>query len=105
MNDPGQRPTRQLSFTPRCPTTAPRRVSEASLVQAIFKRRGKNGKRAHQPIEIFQKRNAAMICEAMNEEGYDLVNEEAMVNDIDDWEDESDETHAARIKEGKAQQM
>jgi hypothetical protein len=67
-------------------------------MRAMFKGRAKRRRRAHQPIEIFQKRNTDAIREKLAEEGYNELNEEKMADDVDDWEDEAQSTAAARKK-------
>ncbi|KAF8187858.1 hypothetical protein K438DRAFT_1764568 [Mycena galopus ATCC 62051] len=54
--------------------------------------------RAHQPIEIFQKRNPEAIKEVLVEAGYDLQNAK---QDTDEFED----TPAARLKRTKSDRM
>ncbi|KAJ7067683.1 hypothetical protein B0H15DRAFT_958209 [Mycena belliarum] len=62
-------------------------------------------RRAHQPIEVFQKRNKSKIQAALIDAGYDLLNEEKMAEDVEDWENEASETAAARIKSTKSKRM
>ncbi|KAJ7114637.1 hypothetical protein C8R43DRAFT_1138296 [Mycena crocata] len=61
--------------------------------------------RAHQPIELFQKRNPEVIRVALSQEGYDQMNEAAMAADVEGWEDEPDDTSQTRIKRTKADRM
>ncbi|KAJ7922576.1 hypothetical protein B0H13DRAFT_2409619 [Mycena leptocephala] len=61
-------------------TTAPVRNFTHGM-RAMFKGRVKKRRRAHQPIEIFQKRNTDTIREKLAEEGYNELNEEKMADD------------------------
>jgi hypothetical protein len=74
-------------------------------MRAMFKGRVKKCRRAHQPIEIFQKRNTDTIREKLAEEGYNELNEEKMADDVEDWENEAESTAAARKKRTKAERM
>jgi hypothetical protein len=60
--------------------------------------------RAHQPVEIFQKRNSDLIKKTLEMAGYDLLNTD---NDTDEDNDigESASTEAVRGKHKKAKRM
>jgi hypothetical protein len=74
-------------------------------MRAMFKGHAKKCCRAHQPVEIFQKRNAAAIKEKLAEEGYNELNEEKMADDMDNWEDEAESTAVVHKKRTKAERM
>ncbi|KAJ6566707.1 hypothetical protein B0H19DRAFT_1066991 [Mycena capillaripes] len=74
-------------------------------LQNLFLQNAPKRRRAHQPIEVFQKHNKAAIREALDEAGYNTLNEEKMADDVDDWADESEDTAAARIKATKSERM
>ncbi|KAJ7495435.1 hypothetical protein FB451DRAFT_1387463 [Mycena latifolia] len=61
--------------------------------------------RAHQPIEVFQKRNKALIDEKLDAEGYNALNEEKMAEELDDWANEAEDTTAGRLKRAKSDRM
>ncbi|KAJ6613235.1 hypothetical protein B0H10DRAFT_2222422 [Mycena sp. CBHHK59/15] len=81
-------------------------VSLSEEEAAIFNNQKKmKSKHAHQPIEVFQKHNAALISNTLKEEGYDKLNEEAMADQIADRDEESEETYEARVKATKSKCM
>ncbi|KAJ6600902.1 hypothetical protein B0H10DRAFT_2230711 [Mycena sp. CBHHK59/15] len=58
------------------------RRSESSLANALFKLKPMRH-RQHQPIEIFQKQNPDLINAALDEAGYNGINEEQMSKEVD----------------------
>ncbi|KAJ7182442.1 hypothetical protein C8R43DRAFT_940597 [Mycena crocata] len=77
----------------------------ASVLTSFLKSKTTKRRRAHQPIELFQKRNGDEIAKALDEAGYNKMNEEKMSEDVDDWEDESKDTKEARVKATKSERM
>ncbi|KAJ7139955.1 hypothetical protein C8R43DRAFT_955042 [Mycena crocata] len=77
----------------------------AAAIRKMFNMGTAKKQRVHQPIEVFQKRNPEMIRIALDQEGYNVLNEEKMAEEIDDWADESKDTEAARKKATKSQRM
>jgi hypothetical protein len=73
-------------------------------LRALFKSSAPKRKRAHQPIEIFQKRNREVIKDKLTVEGYDNL-ETTPDDNEDDWVDESEGTAAARNKSKKSARM
>ncbi|KAJ6448592.1 hypothetical protein C8R45DRAFT_1115197 [Mycena sanguinolenta] len=98
-----------------------------SMVQRIFRLSVPKRQRAHQPIEVFQKRNKELIDDALTAAGYHELstkrNDDDKGNkgethktkddgakdddddDEDDWVDESEDTPAARLKRTKSKRM
>ncbi|KAJ7900460.1 hypothetical protein B0H13DRAFT_1883539, partial [Mycena leptocephala] len=65
--------------------------SPASIAHMLFRQKPARRSRRHQPIELFQKRNAIILREELTEAGYDKINEEtAAAEDEDGWIDESE---------------
>ncbi|KAK7022548.1 hypothetical protein R3P38DRAFT_2780549 [Favolaschia claudopus] len=77
----------------------------AAVLSRILKLGPTKRQRAHQPIEIFQKRNPELIRAALVEAGYDLLNRRNDEDEDDDWTDESEDSPAARAKVLKSQRM
>ncbi|KAJ6471704.1 hypothetical protein DFH09DRAFT_1476105 [Mycena vulgaris] len=71
----------------------------------MFKLSGMKKRRAHQPIEIFQKMHKDTIIARLDSEGYNALNEAAMAEEVDDWENEAEDTSAARLKQAKSDRM
>ncbi|KAJ6583426.1 hypothetical protein DFH09DRAFT_1360098 [Mycena vulgaris] len=71
----------------------------------MFKLSGIKKRRAHQPIEIFQKMHKDTIIARLDSEGYNTLNEAAMAEEVDDWENEAEDTSAARLKQAKSDRM
>ncbi|KAJ7124043.1 hypothetical protein C8R43DRAFT_1135630 [Mycena crocata] len=87
---------------------APGGSSSAAAVatKRVFNLHVPRRQRAHQPIELFQKRNSEIIRVALCQEGYDKMNEAATrAEDVEGWEDESPEIAQQRIKLTKADRM
>ncbi|KAJ6549642.1 hypothetical protein B0H10DRAFT_1968992 [Mycena sp. CBHHK59/15] len=80
------------------------RRSESSLANALFKLKPMRHRR-HQPIEIFQKQNPDLINAALDEAGYNGINEEQMSKEVDGWIDESEESHNERVRGAKSERM
>ncbi|KAJ6596597.1 hypothetical protein B0H10DRAFT_1960067 [Mycena sp. CBHHK59/15] len=84
--------------------TAPSTTGAA--VRNMFKLNApKHRRRAHQAIEVFQKRNRDKIRDTLTAEGYDNLNEEKMADDVDDWTNESEDSAAERLKATKSEHM
>ncbi|KAJ7829135.1 hypothetical protein B0H13DRAFT_2372764 [Mycena leptocephala] len=80
--------------------------SPASIAHALFRQKPARRSRRHQPIKLFQKRNAILLREQLTEAGYDKINEEtAAAEDEDGWVDESESTAATRIKDARKRHM
>ncbi|KAJ6538211.1 hypothetical protein DFH09DRAFT_1324077 [Mycena vulgaris] len=71
----------------------------------IFKLSRTKKRRAHQPIEVFQKLHKDAITARLDSEGYNALNEATMAEEIDDWENEAEDTAAARLKRAKSERM
>ncbi|KAJ7145478.1 hypothetical protein C8R46DRAFT_1232033 [Mycena filopes] len=82
---------------------APIKGSIAANIQAMFNLTHSKRTRVHQPVEIFQKRNGALIQAALTAEGYDDITDEA--DAPDDFTDEAAGTPAAVEKSAKALRM
>ncbi|KAJ7691221.1 hypothetical protein B0H14DRAFT_3532032 [Mycena olivaceomarginata] len=72
------------------------------LVHALLQQKSHKPRRARQPIEVFQRRNRALIRETLVAEGYDNIGGRDVV---DDWTNESDGTEPALAKSVKAARM
>jgi hypothetical protein len=80
--------------------------SPASIAHMLFRQKPARRSRRHQPIELFQKRNAIILREELTEAGYDKINEEtAAAEDEDGWIDESESTANTRIKDARKRRM
>ncbi|KAK7013043.1 hypothetical protein R3P38DRAFT_3581750 [Favolaschia claudopus] len=77
----------------------------AGLLNRILKLGPQKKQRAHQAIEVFQKRNPELIKAALVDAGYDLLNKTGDDDEEDDWTDESDDSPAARLKMNKSDRM
>ncbi|KAK7028434.1 hypothetical protein R3P38DRAFT_3190020 [Favolaschia claudopus] len=77
----------------------------ASMLARILKLGPAKRGRAHQAVEVFQKRNPELIKAALIAAGYDLLNKKNEADEEDDWADESEETPAAQLKRNKSQRM
>ncbi|KAJ7225246.1 hypothetical protein B0H12DRAFT_1240680 [Mycena haematopus] len=77
----------------------------ASILQRILKIGTTKRQRAHQPVEIFQKRNPALIKAALTEAGYDALTEANNGSDDEELTAETEESTAARMKTNKAERM
>ncbi|KAJ7088314.1 hypothetical protein C8R44DRAFT_892844 [Mycena epipterygia] len=77
--------------------------STAALFKNIFKLNAPKRRRAHQPVEHFQLRNADLIAKALNDEGYNVLTLEGM-EDVD-WTNEADSTEVGRNKRLKSDRM
>ncbi|KAJ7480487.1 hypothetical protein B0H11DRAFT_2280527 [Mycena galericulata] len=80
-------------------------TATSATVKNIFKISIPKRRRAHQPIEIFQKNHQGEIRDALTAAGYDDLNEAKMADDIDEGTDESEDTVVARIKATKSKRM
>ncbi|KAJ7898273.1 hypothetical protein B0H14DRAFT_3424632 [Mycena olivaceomarginata] len=74
-----------------------------ALIAALVQAKAKPRRRASQAIEVFQRRNRALISERLVAEGYDALRSEP--DDADDWVEESDGTDAAQRKSTKSLRM
>ncbi|KAK7039795.1 hypothetical protein R3P38DRAFT_3391214 [Favolaschia claudopus] len=77
----------------------------AGLLNRILKLGPQKKQRAHQAIEVFQKRNPELIKAALVDAGYDLLNKTGDDDEEDDWTDESDDSPAARLKMNKSDRV
>ncbi|KAJ7157917.1 hypothetical protein C8R43DRAFT_948757 [Mycena crocata] len=77
--------------------------AEDSLTNLLFDIKAPR-QRPHRPVEVFQKRNRALIDQALAAEGYFEMNEAATAAVID-LAEESDEAHKKRVKEAQAARM
>ncbi|KAK7028746.1 hypothetical protein R3P38DRAFT_3394725 [Favolaschia claudopus] len=77
----------------------------AGLLNRILKLGPPKKQRAHQAIEVFQKRNPELIKAALVDAGYDLLNKTGDDDEEDDWTDESEDSPAARLKTNKSDRM
>ncbi|KAJ6548367.1 hypothetical protein B0H19DRAFT_1265204 [Mycena capillaripes] len=79
------------------------------LVDKIFKFSIPKWTRAHQPIEIFQLRNAEKIKQVLTAAGYDALKKKRSGDETDDeeddWTDESEDSAAVRAKALKSEHM
>ncbi|KAJ6478445.1 hypothetical protein DFH09DRAFT_1341871 [Mycena vulgaris] len=71
----------------------------------IFKLSRTKKHRAHQPIKVFHKLHKDAITARLDSEGYNALNEAAMAEEIEDWENEAEDTAAARLKRAKSERM
>ncbi|KAJ6536214.1 hypothetical protein B0H19DRAFT_1271004 [Mycena capillaripes] len=85
-------------------TTAPRASEESALAQALFGKKVTR-KRAHHPIELYERRNPGEVEDALQAAGYFQISEEAKSADIVNGDNEPDEVHAARVKEAQSVRM
>ncbi|KAJ7170312.1 hypothetical protein C8R43DRAFT_944831 [Mycena crocata] len=83
---------------------AVQRNAEDSLANELFKKKAAR-RRAHRPVELFQKRNKALVDAALDAAGFFEINEAQMAAKVEDWENESEETQKARIKAAQAERM
>ncbi|KAJ7763718.1 hypothetical protein B0H16DRAFT_1718372 [Mycena metata] len=77
----------------------------ATPINALFGLNSVKRRRAHQPIEFFQKRNADAIRQALVDEGYNELNEEKMAEGVEDWANEPEASAAERKRATKAARM
>ncbi|KAJ7130010.1 hypothetical protein C8R43DRAFT_957220 [Mycena crocata] len=77
----------------------------AALNRVLAPKHRTKRRRAHQAVEVFQKRFPDRIADALKETNYDEINEEAMSKLVDGWEEESPEAASARMKEAKSERM
>ncbi|KAJ7792842.1 hypothetical protein B0H14DRAFT_2623461 [Mycena olivaceomarginata] len=74
-------------------------------VKEIFQQSIPKRVRAHQAVEIFQKRNGDLIKNALEAAGYDLLNADSDTDEDDDWVDESGSDPVALDKRKKSKRM
>ncbi|KAJ7707186.1 hypothetical protein B0H16DRAFT_1481650 [Mycena metata] len=77
----------------------------ATPINALFGLNSVKRRRAHQPIEFFQKRNADAIRQALVDKGYNELNEEKMAEGVEDWANEPEASAAERKRATKAARM
>ncbi|KAJ7182792.1 hypothetical protein C8R43DRAFT_940887 [Mycena crocata] len=77
--------------------------SSSSLASALFSMKPTR-RRVHQPIEIYQKRNAVLIRETLTAQGFDQLNEGHMAMVVD-GEEEAQEVQSARVKSAQKERM
>jgi hypothetical protein len=75
------------------------------LALALLKKTRPSGKRAHQPVEIFQKRNSAKIRKALTERGFDSINEASRVAERNEDEQETLEEQEEHVKAARSERM
>ncbi|KAJ7148074.1 hypothetical protein C8R43DRAFT_1129227 [Mycena crocata] len=78
--------------------------AEDSLANDLFQKRAPV-RRVHRPIELFQKRNGALVDEGLEAEGFFDMNEAHFSATLAGWADESDEEQKARIKAAQVERM
>jgi hypothetical protein len=79
----------------------------ANVFERFLKISTTKRQRAHQAIEIFQKRNPEFIKAELTKAGYDALAETNKGDDDedDDWTDETEDSAAARVKRTKSDRM
>ncbi|KAJ6557422.1 hypothetical protein B0H10DRAFT_1967323 [Mycena sp. CBHHK59/15] len=77
----------------------------ANVFERFLKLSATKRQRAHQAIEIFQKRNPDLIKAELTKAGYDALTETNKGDDEDDWTDETEDSAAARLKRTKSDRM
>ncbi|KAJ7112821.1 hypothetical protein C8R43DRAFT_1138739 [Mycena crocata] len=78
--------------------------ADYSLGNEMFKKKLPR-RRAHRPRELFQKRNKALVDDALDVEGFFEVNEAHRVASLADLADETEEEKNARMKAAQAERM
>lgn len=76
------------------------------LALAFMKKTRPAGRRAHQAVEVFQKRNKGKIREALTERGFDSINEATRVAEREeDEEEETLEEQEEHVRAARAERM
>ncbi|KAJ7158026.1 hypothetical protein C8R43DRAFT_1125166 [Mycena crocata] len=79
-------------------------VREDSLANDLFKKHAPR-RRAHRPIELFQKRNSALIDTALDAAGFFEMNEAHAAATLAGWAEESAEEQKVRMKAAQVERM
>ncbi|KAJ7121764.1 hypothetical protein C8R43DRAFT_959542 [Mycena crocata] len=85
----------------------PSQQQDKDAGEALLKRKAKRApvRRVHRPIELFQKRNGALVDEGLEAEGFFDMNEVHFSATLAGWADESDEEQKACIKAAQVERM
>lgn len=75
------------------------------LTQVLIGRTRPRGRRVHQPVEIFQKRNKDQIQMCLAERGHNAMNEAARRQERDEGDEETREEQETQVKMSRAERM